>query len=938
MTRTIILLIIAFISSFQASGQFYNLGQEPWKTKWEQIHTENYRIIYPENYRLQAKNAAILFEQWRLPLTKSLKSIPKTTPVILHTGNIYSNAYTIWAPRRIELLTVPPQDLYGQQWIEQLVMHEYRHMVQITKIDQGFTHFFTIILGEQAVAGIIGLFIPSWFMEGDAVATETALSSSGRGRVADFAMPLKAQLNEKGHYSYTKASLGSYRDFIPDPYILGYHLVAKARNDHGIEVWNSAIDRTARKPYTLNPFSKGIKLITGLNKVQLYERSLDELNISWRTEQKDTEFFRIKVQPDKAYTNYTYPFTYKDGIIALKSSLQDIHRFVFINPTGKEEVIHTPGFLMEDEISFNGSLISWIERHPHPRWETQGSATLVIFNPSNKETKKIKTGLRLFAPAVDPQNHLIAFSEVTSTGQNFLTLMDFKGHIEKRIPSPSNMFISSPSWSPDGSEIACIVTGAQGKQIVIFKVATDTNRIITPVITDMVADVQHLGNSILFNMDVDERSEICSLDTLSKEVRLLTRSKYGTKDPYKALNEGSLLYSFYTVDGYRIAQGHDRQFSYNLIELKQNNKWPLADEIGEQEVSLAETQMPDDSLFIEKYPRTSGLFKFHSWAPVYVDVEEQNIRPGISVMSQNLLSTMFLTAGYDYNLEERTGQVRGDLSWRGWFPEINTSFSSGNRSAVEGSGDTAYRFTWNETSLDLAIGLPLNTLSGPFSVGTYLEVKHQFLNSQHNSTTPHHFRSGNIGALNYRANFYALQKRAHRDLASKWGISVESHFKHSPYGDFYSGDLFSVLGRFYLPGLARNHSIQVFSGYQLRKTSSDGYRFAGDLNYPSGYSGTVPEKIFRLRPSYSLTLVYPDFNLGTLLYIKRLRTNLFYDTAWGKDYDNWKNLASTGYDLIIDLHALSLPAPVSLGVRSAYLIDHNEMNFSLIFSIDVASY
>ncbi len=938
MARILSFLTILLTFYLKVSGQFYDIGQEPWNIKWEQIKTENFRIIYPDYYRSLTKEAALLFEQNRIPVTQSLSASPKKLPVILHTGQVYSNAYTIWAPRRIELLSIPPQDLYSQSWIEQLVLHEYRHAVQISKLDQGTTHILSLILGEQAFGGIIGLFIPSWFMEGDAVAAETGLSSSGRGRVADFAMPLRAQLAEKGVYSYSKAVLGSYKDFVPDPYVLGYHIVASSRKNFGSDIWNSAINRTARKPYTLNPFSKGIKMISGLNKVEIYEHSLKDIDSLWNNENKNSDIFRIRLQENKVYTNYTHPFPFGDNIIALKSSLKDIQRFVAIDASGKETVIHTAGFMVDDKVSFNGQNITWIERRPNPRRDTHGYSNIIIFNPHSKKANKIKTNLRLYSPEMSQDNKLMVLSEVSVSGENFLTFLDSTGNVVNRVSSPDNLFITSPSWSPDGKEVAFIVTGPLGKQIAIYNIVSATTRHLSPVITDMLYEIRHMGNSILLTLDVDEKSEICILDTLSKEVRLLTQSKYGTRHPYRVPETGLMLYSFYTADGYRLAQGSNRQFSYNQLQFNHINQWLLADALGEQEASLAETLPFNDSITIEPYSRTSGLFNFHSRAPVYVDVDDQIIRPGVSVMSQNLLSTMFVIAGYDFNTEERTGQVKADLSWRGWFPVINSSFSSGNRSAIEGSGDTAYRFTWQETSFDLAAGLPLNTLWGTYSVGTYLEIKHQFLNSRHNQKTPHTFRSGNIGALNYRASVYALRKRSHRDLAPRWGISAEAHYKNSPYGDFRAGDLFSAIGRIYLPGFIMNHSFQVYGGYQKRNTSSEGYRFAGNLSYPSGYSGSAPTHFIRIRPTYSLPLVYPDCNVSTLLYIKRLRANIFYDAAWGKEENKWADIASAGYDLVLDLHAFTLPAPISLGIRSAWLIDQNEMNFSLIFSVDVSSY
>ncbi len=926
------------ILQLKVSGQYYDIGQEPWKTRWEQIRTENFKLIYPQEFRSAAKEAAILFEQWHYPVTQSLKAIPQPTPLIFHTGNIYSNAYTVWAPKRIELLTVPPQDIYNQQWIEQLAIHEYRHVVQITKVNQGFTHFLSAVFGQQAVPAIIGLFIPSWFMEGDAVAAETGLSFTGRGRVADFAMPLRAQINDKGIYSYVKATLGSYKDFVPDSYILGYHIVATARNRYGTDVWNSAIDRTAKRPYTLNPFSRGIKLITGLNKVKLYEQSMIHLDSLWNDNQKAIPHFQIRLEGEKSFSSYLHPYPVENGIVALKTSQRNIPRFVLINNSGEEKTIHIPGAIMEDEVYFNGRVITWIERRPDIRWQNQSYSNIIVFNPLTGKATKIRTHLRVFAPAMNPENNLLVVSEVTIKGENYLTLMDTTGNIVNRIASPLNMYISSPAWSNDGKQIAYIATGLKGKEIVVADLTTGRNRILTPFTGTMISDMLFQGQNLIFNMDVNNRSEIVSFDTLSKEIRLLTISGYGTKHPYFDTKRGYLLYSFYTADGYRLAQSKNQQLSYKLTSFENNNHWPLADALGEQEISLAETHLPDDSMKIEKYPRTAGLFNFHSWAPVYIDVNDQTFRPGASVMSQNLLSTMFFTAGYDYNTEEKAGQIKADLSWRGWFPEINTTFSLGNRSSIAGHGDTAFRFTWQETSWDIAVGLPLSTISGIYNIGSYIEAKHRLLNIEHNSSTPHEYAQGTIGALNYRATFYALRKRAFRDLAPKWGVSAEGNYKHSVWGDINSGDMFSIQARLYLPGLVTNHSLQLYGGYQQRNPSAEGYRFAGDLSLPSGYRGNIPKDFIRLRPSYSLPLVYPDYSLGTLLFIKRFRANLFYDAAWMSEHGDWTNIASAGYDLILDLHVLTLPAPVSLGIRSAYLIDRNKMDFSLIFSADLATY
>ena len=158
------------------------------------------------------------------------------------------------APLRAEFYEMPSQNIYPQIWQDQLTLHEYRHVVQINKMRQGMTQGLYYIFGEQGVALVMGLWLPFWFIEGDAVYSETILSKSGRGRVPEFIYTLKAQVLDKKIYKYDKASFGSYKDFVPDHYTLGYQLVAKGIENYGIEMWDRTLDRVARRPYYLVPF------------------------------------------------------------------------------------------------------------------------------------------------------------------------------------------------------------------------------------------------------------------------------------------------------------------------------------------------------------------------------------------------------------------------------------------------------------------------------------------------------------------------------------------------------------------------------------------------------------------------------------------------------------------------------------------------------------
>jgi len=228
MKRLLLFLLIAGFPQL-ISAQYYVQGVDPSGIKWKQINTTNFQIIYPSDFEAKAQKVAVILNKVFNYAGYSLKTKPHKISVILHTSTIRSNGFAAWAPARVEFFTTPDQSIYAQNWLDQLALHEFRHVVQIDKIGTELPSIFKIILGEQAAAIAIGAYLPFWFLEGDAVAAETALSNSGRGRVPSFEMELKAQCVEKGFYSYDKAYLGSYKDYIPNYYQFGYQMVAGVR-------------------------------------------------------------------------------------------------------------------------------------------------------------------------------------------------------------------------------------------------------------------------------------------------------------------------------------------------------------------------------------------------------------------------------------------------------------------------------------------------------------------------------------------------------------------------------------------------------------------------------------------------------------------------------------------------------------------------------------
>ena len=68
--------------------------------------------------------------------------------MIVRANGGVSNGNAGWAPKKSELYTAPPQDV-SDAWLEHLCIHEFRHIVQYDKVNQGFTKALYYIFGEQ---------------------------------------------------------------------------------------------------------------------------------------------------------------------------------------------------------------------------------------------------------------------------------------------------------------------------------------------------------------------------------------------------------------------------------------------------------------------------------------------------------------------------------------------------------------------------------------------------------------------------------------------------------------------------------------------------------------------------------------------------------------------------------------------------------------------
>ena len=218
----------------KARAQYYTWGSDPTGLKWSTIRTPDVRMIYPDTVSGVARRTLFYIRTVQPDISYGFRHGPMRIPFVMHPENFQSNGLVMYLPKRVEFLTSPAIDGYSMPWYKQLVAHEYRHAVQYNNLNRGVIRALSYILGQQG--STIGLLcMPIWAMEGDAVMSETAMSSFGRGLQPSFSMGYRAMgrvgrdyKGRRDRRNIDKWFCGSYRDYIPDHYELGYQICSYA--------------------------------------------------------------------------------------------------------------------------------------------------------------------------------------------------------------------------------------------------------------------------------------------------------------------------------------------------------------------------------------------------------------------------------------------------------------------------------------------------------------------------------------------------------------------------------------------------------------------------------------------------------------------------------------------------------------------------------------
>jgi hypothetical protein len=177
----------------------------------------------------------------------------------------------------------------------------------------------------------------------------------------------------------------------------------------------------------VTPFQKGIRDVSGLRKLPFYEECLLDLQKGWKVQDEITRVSEVSMINDdqRHYTDYRHPVYINDStVLAMRSGLDDITRFISIDDEGNEKILFTPGFLKKETLSWSSGKICWLESRPDLRWSNRSYTVIRVYELETKKTHSIRHKMRLFAPELSGDGSQLVAVHVDSVNQYSLMIID----------------------------------------------------------------------------------------------------------------------------------------------------------------------------------------------------------------------------------------------------------------------------------------------------------------------------------------------------------------------------------------------------------------------------------------------------------------------------------------------------------------------------------
>ena len=196
------------------------------------------------------------------------------------------------------------------------------------------------------------------------------------------------------------------------------------------------------------------------------------------------------------------------------------------------------------------------------------------------------------------------------------------------------------------------------------------------------------------------------------------------------------------------------------------------------------------------YIKWHHLFKFHSWMPFYADIDllktdPSAVRPGLTIMTQNDLSTLVSSLAYEYSGNRH--KLHSKIEWFGWPVIVESRIDYGTEPVVERFGNNSPE-VGNPTEINPGMeittraALPLYFNNGRFIKS--LNISSSMINQNKYLYSPDNFMY-DTWQTHLPAGCFSNYQEGLQDIYPKWAQLVDLSHTFSPVTEFY-GSIFSA--------------------------------------------------------------------------------------------------------------------------------------------------
>ena len=888
------------------------LGLLPSSMQWKQLRDDSIRILFTEGQEEEARRVASLMLKFASldPITMEGRYKPITVLLQPHTN--ISNGYVGLAPYVSEFYLQPnenPFALGSLPWSDLLAVHEYRHVQQVNAANTGISHLVKTILGDLAFTGLYNLSVPNWYREGDAVYAETKWTLQGRGRLSYFTLPFRMRVMNDTPWNYYKVRNGSYKEFTPDHYPLGYLMVQYGNHLFGETTWDTIIREAPRFEHLFSPFSGVVKERTGKRNKHLYLDAMSWYKEKWETEKEKDISYSLVPLPEKdtenVYFDMNFPDVDGDGTIYTSVTTFDHTSAIYkVTPDGRRKKIVSLGLQQDPYFDHSAHRFVWTELRWDPRWQRRDKNVIIVFDELTDTELVITPAKGYYTPSLNANATRIAVLHVDHQGTYQIHILDGRnGSTLNTLPNPDNLYLGYPIWTEDESAIIATARNARGQMALVRQdLASGEITTITHYSYAVMGKPSIHQHWVFVTTSLDDIDQVYAIDTHEGIFYKISGGNKAHYDPTWDVVQDAIVCAEYTLKGKKLVRLPGMPGQWRMQNLDDGIK-PVD---GDQGINLLSMQVQNREFEVKKYSPWFNAINVHSWT-----VKADDPVWGAEIRSDNILNNISLAAGYEYDRNTRASGPYLDMEFGMWYPVLSFGISQTGRERVAEDGRS---FRESNDRVNLGLSLPLFYTSGVYQQTVFLSSTYNSGISKLRPRIPE-VEDFAFNYLSHRVVVINSRRKAYRQAMPSLGQRADIIYSHEvdglPISQFYfAGDLV-------LPAPVPSHYWMIQGEFLSQDVSEGSIQLSSPYSGPRGFDRNIGKIQYTGSVTYGFPLFYPNMGIGNIFYTKRIRMHGFFDVGYTTATDNefeWSR--SAGVECIVDFEF----PPISVGVRYSRLL------------------